>query len=126
MSLASVLNTARSGMSAAVTSVEAVSHNLANSRTNGYKAVHPVFAEQRATGGTLQIGTGVEVTGIAVDNSPGPLVATSDGVVELSNTDIGTEMVNLILAKDQFMSNATVFDTAAGMLDVLFNLQRSD
>ncbi len=125
MSLASVLKTARSGMAAAVTSVEAVSHNLANSRTNGYKAIRPVFAEQPAwTRGTLQIGTGVQVTGFTTDNSPGPLVATSDGVIELSNTDIGEEIISLILAEDQFKANTVVFDAAAGMLDVLLDLRR--
>ena len=125
MSLASVLQTAHSGMAAAVTSVEAVSHNLANLRTNRYKAIRPVFAEQPAASrGTLQIGTGVQVTGFTTDNSQGPLVTTSDGVVELSNTDVGEEIVEMIMAKNQFMANANVFDTATGMLDVLLNLGR--
>ncbi len=127
MSLASVLQTAHSGMSAAITSVEAASHNLANSRTNGYKAIRPLFAEQQPTSrttsrGTSQIGTGVQVTGFTTDNSQGPLVATSDGVVELSNTDIGEEIVELIMAENHFNASANVFDTATGMLDVLLNL----
>jgi len=118
MSLASVLNTARSGMAAAVTSMEAVSHNLANSRTNGYKAIRPVFAELPAsTQGSLQVGTGVRVSGLTTDNSPGPLVADGDGLIELSNTDIGEEIVELVLAEDQFMANAVV-------LDVLLDLRR--
>ena len=125
MSLASVLQTAHSGMSAAITSVEAVSQNLANSRTNGYKAIRPVFAEQLPSSrGTSQIGTGVQVTGFTTDNSQGPVVATSDGVVELSNTDIGEEIVELILAEVHFKASANVFDTATEMLDVLLNLGR--
>ncbi len=129
MSLASVLQTAHSGMAAAITSVEAVSHNLANSRTNGYKAIRPVFAEQqpssRATSrGTLQIGTGVQVTGFTTDHSQGPLVATPDGVVELSNTDVGEEIIELIMAEDLFQANAIVFNTATEMLDVMLNLGR--
>lgn len=129
MSLASVLQTAHSGMSAAITSVEAVSHNLANSRTNGYKAIRPVFAEQtpssRATSrSTLQIGTGVRVTGFTTDHSQGPLATTSDGAVELSNTDVGEEIIELIMAENQFQANANVFDTATEMLDVLLNLGR--
>ncbi len=125
MSLASVLQTAHSGMAAAITSVEAVSHNLANSRTNGYKALRPVLADQTASsGGRLQIGTGVQVTGFTTDNSQGPLVTTSDGVVELSNTDIGVEIVELIMAENQFMASANVFNTATEMLDVLLNLGR--
>ena len=125
MSLASVLQTAHSGMSAAITSVEAVSHNLANSRTNRYKAIRPVFAEQQpALRGTLQIGTGVQVTGFTTDNSQGPLVTTPDGVVELSNTDVGEEIVELIMAENHFMASANVFNTATEMLDVLLNLGR--
>ena len=125
MSLASVLQTAHSGMAAAVTSVEAVSHNLANSRTNGYKAIRPVFADQTASsGGRLQIGTGVQVTGFTTDHSQGPLVTTSDGVVELSNTDVGEEIIELIMAEDQFQANAIVFNTATEMLDVMLNLGR--
>ncbi len=125
MSLASVLQTAHSGMAAAITSVEAVSHNLANSRTNGYKALRPVFAEQLPSSrGTSQIGTGVQVTGFTTDDSQGPLATTSDGAVELSNTDVGEEIVELIMAENQFMANAIVFDTATEMLDVLLNLGR--
>ncbi len=125
MSLASVLQTAHSGMSAAITSVEAAGHNLANSRTNRYKAIRPVFAEQLPSSrGTSQIGTGVQVTEFTTDNSQGPLVATSDGAVELSNTDIGEEIVELIMAEDQFQANAIVFNTATEMLDVMLNLGR--
>ncbi len=125
MSLASVLQTAHSGMTAAITSVEAVSHNLANSRTNGYKAIRPVFAEQQPSSrSTLQIGTGVQVTGFTTDNSQGPLVTTSDGVVELSNTDVGEEIVELIMAENHFQANAIVFNTATEMLEVMLNLGR--
>jgi flagellar hook protein FlgE len=112
-------------MAAAITSVEAVSHNLANSRTNGYKAIRPVFAEQTPSSrSTLQIGTGVQVTGFTTDHSQGPLVPTSDGAVELSNTDVGEEIVELIMAEDQFQANAIVFNTATEMLDVMLNLGR--
>ena len=128
MSLSSVLQTALSGMTAAVTSIDAVSHNLANSRTDGYKSVRPTFAEQTPTQrGSSQIGTGVRQTGIAVDNSPGPLVTEPDGsTVELSNVDIGTEMVNMITAKTQFKANANVFNGSSNMLDVLLSLGRRE
>lgn len=125
MSLGSVLQTARSGMNAAISSVEAASHNLANSRTNGFKAVRPVFAEQKPSSrGESQIGTGVRVTGIATDNSPGPLVDTPDGVIELSNTDIGEEIIELIMAEVHFKANANVANTATGLLDELLSLGR--
>jgi flagellar hook protein FlgE len=131
MSLASVLQTALSGMSAASVSVETVSHNLANMRTNGFKASRPIFATQSpathtSDGNPLQVGTGVQVVGFAVDNSQGPLVADPDGegVIELSNTDVGEELVELILAENQFAANAVVFGTANSLLDELIHVSR--
>ena len=129
MSLASVLHTALTGMSAAGVSIDAVANNLANMRTNGFKASRPIFATQapamQSNGGNpLQVGTGVQVVGFATDLSQGPLVASSDGVTELSNTDVGEELVELILASNQFSANANVFGTATTLLDELIHLGR--
>lgn len=117
MSLASVLHTSLSGMYAATVSVEAVSHNLANSQTDGYKSIRPTFGEQPSLGG-------VRVTGFVTDYSPGPLVVEGDETVEQSNVDVGAELVELIMAEDQFQANAVVFDTAGDMLDALMGLGR--
>jgi flagellar hook protein FlgE len=140
MSLSSVLQTAYSGVSAATVAVDAVSQNMANSRTNGYKSIRPVYATQttssRGGGNPLHIGMGVQVTGFVTDNSQGPLVVSSnllggddgdsaDTLIELSNTDVGAELVELILASGQFSANANVFDTAGDLLDELINLGRS-
>ncbi|MGI9456582.1 MAG: flagellar basal body rod C-terminal domain-containing protein [Aeoliella sp.] len=124
MSLSSVLQTARTGIVAAITSVDAVSHNVANSRTNGYKAIRPVLAEQSPSGDKLQIGSGVRVDGFTTDNTQGAAVATSEGTVELSNTDISNEIVELIMARTQFSANAAVFNTGSQMLDELLSLGR--
>jgi flagellar basal body rod protein FlgG len=147
MSLASVFQTARSGLSAAVARVESVSHNIANSQTNGYKAREPVYATQgTSTHGrenSLQVGLGVQVAGYATDDSQGPLVASSvadrwgengwvdgseswvgDGVIELSNTDVGDELVALILAEGLLLASASVIDTADSLLGELAYLER--
>ena len=149
MSLASVLQTAVSGMSAAVVSLEVTSNNLANSRTNGFKASRPIFATQPAntirpgsgpgatSGGAnpAQIGTGVSVVGLATDYSQGPLVVdpnSSDeyiaspvpGTVELSNTNVGRNLVDSLLTSNSFRANAIVFNTADQMLGDLTNLRR--
>jgi len=142
MSLASVFQTARSGMSAATAMVDAVSHNLANSRTNGYKASRPVYATQGTSShgreSSLRVGMGVQVVGFVTDYSQGPLVVSraeagwgdegeswvGDGLVELSNTDVGESLVDLILASEQFLANANVLDTAGGLLDELVYLGR--
>jgi flagellar hook protein FlgE len=46
------------------------------------------------------------------------------GAVELSNTDIGGNLIDLILASTQYRSNARVIDAAQRLLDELLNLRR--
>jgi flagellar hook protein FlgE len=135
MSLASVLQTARSGMSAAEMMVHAAGNNLANSQTVGFKSRHVMFASQAArtvragerpngrSGGSnpLQIGLGVRVAGTSTDLTHGAMVPSG----ELSNTDIGQNLVDLTLASLQFRTNADVFRTAGGLLDELVNLGRA-
>jgi flagellar hook protein FlgE len=149
MSLASVLQTALSGMSAAGFAIEVASNNLANARTNDFKSSRPVFATQsvrtlragsapNATGGganPVQIGTGVNVAGVATDYSQGPLVIDANpsndgstspvpGTVELSNTDVGRNLVDLFLASNSFRANGIVFTAADSLLDELTYLRR--
>ena len=136
-------------MSAADVTLELASNNLANSRTNGFKASRPIFTTQSVntfrpgsgpsatSGGTnqVQIGTGVSVVGVATDRSQGPLVISSNsadstsnspvpGTVELSNTDVGRNLVDLLLASNSFRANAAVFSTADHLLGELTNLRR--
>ncbi len=155
MSIISVLQTAHTGLSAAVVAVDAVSHNVANSRTNGYKVIRPVEVTQPPgeRGVAIEIGTGVRVDGFVIDYSPGLRLVDSDqterdeirfedeawdaelptaieeqlieeGVIELSNTDVGDELVELILAEEDFLANAEVFETADGLLSDLVHLVR--
>ena len=90
---------------------------------------------------------GVQVVGYVTDNSQGSLVVSrldnswrdgwgdegwtvegeswvGNGVVELSNTDVGQSLVDLILASDQFLANASVLDTADNLLGELVYLGR--
>ncbi len=92
MALGSVLRTALSGISAAETAVAVVANNLANSRTDGFKASKVVLASQRpvtrspgnvptaANGGTnpVQVGTGVQVAAVTADHSQGSIVLTAN------------------------------------------------
>jgi flagellar hook protein FlgE len=149
MSLESVLQSAASGMSAAVVTLEVTSNNLANARTNGFKQSRPIFATQAvntlgagsgpsATNGganPVQIGTGVRVVSFATDNSQGPLVIDSNpsndgstspvpGTVELSNTDVGRNLVDLLLASNSFRANGIVVRAAGSLLEDLTYLPR--
>jgi flagellar hook protein FlgE len=123
MSLGSVLQTALTGMLTATTSVHVASNNIANARTAGFKASRPVFATQAfstirlgsppsaRSGGAnpVQIGLGVKVAGIATDfsqageNGGASLVS---GATELSNADIGQNLIDLFMASNYFRANA--------------------
>ena len=54
-------------------------------------------------------------------NGAGTIVA---GAVELSNTDIGDEIVELTLASTHFSANVEVFRTADSLLDELMHIRR--
>ena len=156
MPLVSVLKTAHTGLSAAFVEVNAVSHNLANSRTNGYKVVRPVNVTQPPgqRGAAIEVGTGVRVDGFVIDASPGSFVVAEnrgelqerrfeddawdgelpwaieqqledEGIIQLSNTDVGEELVELILAEQDLLANAAVFETADALLGELVHMQRS-
>lgn len=156
MSLVSVLQTAHTGLSSAVVAVDAVSHNIANSRSNDYKAVRQVNVTQPPgeRGAAIEVGTGARVAGVVTDLSPGPFVVAEnrneqaeirfedqawdgelpwaieqqledEGVIQLSNTDLGEELVALILAEEQFLANANVFENADELLGELVHLVRS-
>jgi flagellar hook protein FlgE len=139
MALSSVLRTALTGMSAATARIDFASHNLANMQTDGFKSSYPAFASQFVatysfgsepnawSGGSnpVQIGTGVELAGVVVDESAGSLVIGPNGeLIELSNTDVGENLVELILSADQFAANAEVFNVAGNLLDELVLLRR--
>lgn len=123
MGLGSVLQTAHSGMLAASLTFDVVSNNIANGRTNGFEALRVNLSTQPPTtyaegseptdssGGTnsVQIGTGVAVAGVEVDDS---------------RADLGQNFLDMSFATTQMRASASVFDTATSLLDVLVNLGR--
>ncbi|MEX2173315.1 MAG: flagellar hook-basal body complex protein [Pirellulaceae bacterium] len=65
-------------------------------------------------------------SGLPIEGNPnaegmGSVIA---GAVELSNTDIGKNLIDLVLATTQYRSNARVISTAQQLFDELLNLQR--
>jgi len=92
MGLASVLQTALSGISAAQAAINVTANNLANTNTNGFKESKPVFSTQTpntqgvgasangSSGGTnpVQTGNGVQVAAVQIDFSQGSLSVTSN------------------------------------------------
>lgn len=67
------------------------------------------------------VNSGLPIEGSAGESGMGTLVA---GAVELSNTDIGKNLIDLVLATTQYRGNARVITAVQQLLDELLNLRR--
>jgi flagellar hook protein FlgE len=65
-------------------------------------------------------------TGLPIEGRPGEdgIGTVSAGALELSNTDVGGDLVNLVLASTQYRSNARVITATQQLFDELLNLRR--
>jgi flagellar hook protein FlgE len=65
-------------------------------------------------------------SGLPIEGDPGTqgIGGIVAGAVELSNTDIGKNLIELVLATTQYRGNARVITAAQQMLDELLNLRR--
>lgn len=65
-------------------------------------------------------------SGLAVQGDPGTngIGTLVSGAVELSNTDIGQNLIDLVLATTQYRGNTRVVAAAQQLLDELLNLRR--
>lgn len=144
MGVSSVMQVGLTGLAAAELTLDTVANNLANLNTAGHKQSFPNFATQTpatqshgeppggSSGGVnpVQIGRGVHGAEVATNLSPGALVITAGGLSpdggtrELSNTDLGENLVQMLLAGNQFRANRQVIDTAGDLLDDLVDLPR--
>ncbi|MDA7979118.1 MAG: flagellar hook-basal body complex protein [Pirellulales bacterium] len=67
------------------------------------------------------VNSGLAIQGQPGEQGVGRLIA---GAVELSNTDVGSNLIDLILASTQYRGNTRVIDAAQRLLDELLNLRR--
>ncbi|MGV3485387.1 MAG: flagellar hook-basal body complex protein [Planctomycetaceae bacterium] len=67
------------------------------------------------------INTGLPVQGGPGENGIGTVVG---GALELSNTDIGKDLIRLVLASTQYRGNSRVITTSQQLIDELLNLRR--
>lgn len=115
----SAIHTALSGLMAFAKQLDVSAHNLANLNTDGFKRSDTIFVEA-TNGGTLPV--------IRKDNSSGPTVlrTTSHGFtqVELSNVDIGTELVDQIIAQRGFEANLRTVRTTDELLGTVLNMSQ--
>jgi flagellar hook protein FlgE len=83
---------------------------------------NPAGLEQKGQNMFAQgVNSGLPIQGRPGDDGIGTLVA---GAVELSNTDIGRNLIDLVLATTQYRGNSRVIATAQQLLDELLNLRR--
>lgn len=83
---------------------------------------NPTGLEQKGQNTFSQgVNSGLPVQGNPGDDGTGKIIA---GAVELSNTDIGKNLIDLVLATTQYRGNARVITTAQQLLDELLNLRR--
>ncbi len=83
---------------------------------------NPEGLEQRGQNMYAQgINTGLPVLGGPGENGIGTVAA---GALELSNTDVGGDLVDLVLASTMYRSNARVITATQQLFDELLNLRR--
>lgn len=83
---------------------------------------NPAGLEQKGQNMFSQgVNSGLPVEGNPGNDGTGKIIA---GAVELSNTDIGKNLIDLVLATTQYRGNARVITTAQQLLDELLNLRR--
>jgi len=83
---------------------------------------NPAGLEQRGESLYAEgVNSGMPVQGSPGQQGIGTIIA---GAVELSNTDIGSNLIDLILASTMYRGNARVITTAQQMLDELLALRR--
>jgi len=65
-------------------------------------------------------------TGLPIQGKPGEngIGTVAGGALELSNTDIGKDLIKLVLASTQYRGNSRVITTSQQLLDELLNLKR--
>jgi flagellar hook protein FlgE len=83
---------------------------------------NPAGLEQR---GQNMFGLGAN-SGLPVEGNPGEngIATLVAGAVELSNTDIGGNLIDLVLATTQYRGNTRVITAAQQLLEELLNLRR--
>ncbi len=83
---------------------------------------NPAGLEQRGQNMyATEANSGLPVEGNPGENGLGTLIA---GAVELSNTDIGQNLIDLVLATTQYRGNTRVITVAQQLIEELLNLRR--
>ncbi|MDF0666282.1 MAG: flagellar basal body rod C-terminal domain-containing protein [Nitrospira sp.] len=115
----SAIHTALSALTAFGKQIEVVAHNVANVNTDGFKKSRTEFVEI-PSGGVLPV--------VEKDDSSGPSVLRDTGgnqtMVELSNVDLGEEVVQKIVAQRSFQANLQTLQTGDTLLGSILDTKK--
>lgn len=115
----SAIHTALTGLTAFGKQLEVVAHNIANVNTDGFKKFRTAFVEA-PTSGLLPV--------VEKDESSGPTVLRDTGrhqlEVELSNTNLGEELVQQMLAQRNLEANLHTIKTGDALLGSILDLKK--
>ena len=103
----SVFNIGLSGLRAFSAKMATSAHNTANALTDGYKTKRAVASEVKGGGVTTTIET--------IDQPNAEVYDSTGQTKKLSNTDLGREMVNTIVAQRGFEANIKSIQAADEM-----------
>lgn len=117
MSLFGALDVSGSGINAAQVWINTTAGNIANSNDTA-PTTSAVYATQtpyfQAVGVPGQVGDGVQVTSVQLGSNAGTIayepdnpMANSQGEVRVANVDLGSQMVGLITAQEDYQANAS-------------------
>lgn len=122
MSLFGALDVSGSGINAAQVWINTTAGNIANANDTAptssgvYATQTPYF---QAVGVPGQVGDGVQVTSVQLGSNAGTIayepdnpMADSQGDVRVANVDLGSQMVGLITAQEDYQANASALSHA--------------
>ena len=140
MGLFDALGISSTGLTAQRLRMDVTAENLANAQSVGYRRKDVVVREMQsgdgfgaALAGAMgsPAGSGVEVSQVTQDNSPGKRIydpsnpaADNQGYVRMPNVNPVTEMVDLIDASRAYESNVTAMQSAKQMFTKTLDLLR--
>lgn len=115
----SAIHTALTGLTALGKQLEVVAHNIANVNTDGFKKFRTTFVEAPISG-VLPV--------VDKDDSSGPTVLRDTGQnqleIELSNTDLGEDLVQQMLAQRSFEANLHTIKAGDVLLGSILDLKK--
>jgi flagellar basal-body rod protein FlgC len=134
--MTSIAAIAVSGMIAAVRRLEVAAGNVANQRTTGRmpavdgtvpsgspSAYRPLRVDQVDAAGGTQANVSVVSPGIVPAYDPQAPYADEQGMVATPDIDLGTEMVDLMMARQTFAANVKVLKAGDDLTKTLLDMK---